>query len=79
MAARRGCRSATPARVPDLERADSVTVDPHKWFFQAYDIGGLVVRDGRHLGITFGGRSPEYYRGGEDPAARRPATTRRRA
>lgn len=52
-------------RVPDLERADSVTVDPHKWFFQAYDIGGLVVRDGRHLGITFGGRSPEYYRGGE--------------
>ena len=52
-------------RVPDLARADSVTVDPHKWFFQAYDIGGLVVRDGRHLGITFGGRSPEYYRGGE--------------
>ncbi len=53
------------ARVPDLERADSVTVDPHKWFFQAYDIGGLVVRDGGHLGVTFGGRSPEYYRGGE--------------
>ena len=36
-------------RVPDLERADSVTVDPHKWFFQAYDIGGLLVRDGAHL------------------------------
>ncbi len=52
-------------RVPDLERADSVTVDPHKWFFQAYDIGGLLVRDGRHLAATFGGRSPEYYRGGE--------------
>jgi len=52
-------------RVPDLERANSVTVDPHKWFFQAYDIGGLVVRDGHHLGVTFGGRSPEYYRGGE--------------
>ena len=31
-------------RVPGLERADSVTVDPHKWFFQAYDIGALVVR-----------------------------------
>jgi glutamate/tyrosine decarboxylase-like PLP-dependent enzyme len=42
-------------------------VDPHKWFFQAYDIGGLIVRDGRHLGIAFGGRSPEYYRGGETP------------
>ena len=36
-------------RVPGLERADSVTVDPHKWFFQAYDIGGLVVRDGALL------------------------------
>ncbi len=52
-------------RVPDLHRADSVTVDPHKWFFQAYDIGGLLVRDGSHLAATFGGRSPEYYRGGE--------------
>ena len=37
-------------RVTDLDRADSVTVDPHKWFFQAYDIGGLLVRDGAHLG-----------------------------
>ena len=52
-------------RVPDLHRADTVTVDPHKWFFQAYDIGGLVVRDGTQLAQTFGGRSPEYYRGGE--------------
>ena len=55
-------------RVTDLERADSVTVDPHKWLFQAYDIGGLLVRDGRHLIETFGGRAPEYYRGGETPA-----------
>ena len=54
-------------RVPDLHRADTVTVDPHKWFFQAYDIGGLVVRDGTQLAQTFGGRSPEYYRGGETP------------
>jgi len=52
-------------RVADLERASSVTVDPHKWLFQAYDIGGLVVRDGSGLGIAFGGRRPEYYRGGE--------------
>ena len=52
-------------RVRDLERADSVTVDPHKWFFQAYDIGGLLVRDGAHLAQVFGGRVPEYYRGGE--------------
>jgi aromatic-L-amino-acid/L-tryptophan decarboxylase len=52
-------------RVPELHRAHSVTVDPHKWFFQAYDIGGLLVRDGRALAAVFGGRAPEYYRGGE--------------
>ena len=54
-------------RLTDLERADSITVDPHKWFFQAYDIGGLLVRDGQGLAAVFGGRAPEYYRGGETP------------
>jgi glutamate/tyrosine decarboxylase-like PLP-dependent enzyme len=53
--------------VPGLALADSVTVDPHKWFFQAYDIGGLLVRDGRLLEQTFS-RRPEYYRGGGDTA-----------
>jgi aromatic-L-amino-acid/L-tryptophan decarboxylase len=48
-------------RVPGLDLADSVTVDPHKWFFQAYDIGGLVVRRREDLLRTFH-RSPEYYR-----------------
>lgn len=61
-AARLSARDAV--RVPGLELADSVTVDPHKWFFQAYDLGALVVRDGDHLRQTFD-RSPEYYRGGE--------------
>jgi aromatic-L-amino-acid decarboxylase len=56
-------------RVAGLELADSVTIDPHKWFYQAYDIGGLVVRDGGHLLRAFGGRRPEYYRGGEGPAS----------
>ncbi len=50
-----------PGRVPAIERADSITVDPHKWFFQAYDIGGLVVRRREDLHSTFT-RSPEYYR-----------------
>ena len=63
-AARLSARDA--ARVPGMELADSVTIDPHKWFFQAYDLGALVVRDGAHLHQTFD-RSPEYYRGG-DPA-----------
>ncbi len=56
-------------RVPGLELADSVTVDPHKWFFQAYDIGALVVRRRGDLLRTFH-RAPEYYasnRPGDDP------------
>jgi glutamate/tyrosine decarboxylase-like PLP-dependent enzyme len=48
------------ARVPGLELADSVTIDPHKWFFQAYDIGALLVRRRADLLATFS-RSPEYY------------------
>ena len=51
-------------RVADLDRAQSVTVDPHKWLFQAYDIGGLVVREGGWLTQAFGARRPEYYRAG---------------
>ena len=47
--------SKLAGRVPDLHRAHSVTVDPHKWFFQAYDIGGLLVRDGSHLGANVRG------------------------
>lgn len=54
-------------RVADLERAHSVTVDPHKWLFQAYDIGGLMVREGATLSQAFGGRKPEYYRAGHGP------------
>ena len=71
-AARLSTRDA--GRVPGLDLADSVTIDPHKWFFQAYDVGALVVRDGRHLRQAFD-RSPEYYRGGEAPGHR---TGRRR-
>ena len=60
------------ALIPALERADSVTIDPHKWFFQAYDIGALVVRDGSHLERAFGRRRPEYYRGGDAPVGAGP-------
>jgi aromatic-L-amino-acid/L-tryptophan decarboxylase len=48
-------------RVPDLERSDSITIDPHKWFFQAYDIGALLVKHRDDLQRTFH-REPEYYR-----------------
>jgi aromatic-L-amino-acid/L-tryptophan decarboxylase len=72
-AARLSARDAS--RVPGLELADSVTVDPHKWFFQAYDLGALVVRNGDHLRQTFD-RSPEYYRGGEAAQSNGPAQSR---
>jgi aromatic-L-amino-acid/L-tryptophan decarboxylase len=64
-------------RVPDLERAQSVTVDPHKWLFQAYDIGGLMVRERAVLGETFGGRRPEYYRAGLEPSLEAPSADER--
>jgi glutamate/tyrosine decarboxylase-like PLP-dependent enzyme len=48
-------------RVAGIELADSVTIDPHKWFFQAIDVGGLVVRRREDLHRTFV-RRPEYYR-----------------
>jgi glutamate/tyrosine decarboxylase-like PLP-dependent enzyme len=42
-----------------IERADSVTLDPHKWFAQTFEAGCLLVRDGQRLPVTFGNR-PDY-------------------
>jgi glutamate/tyrosine decarboxylase-like PLP-dependent enzyme len=42
-------------------RADSVTLDPHKWLAQPYEVGCVLVREGRLLAETFGMR-PEYMR-----------------
>ena len=36
-----------------LERADSITLDPHKWLFQPYELGCLLVRDADHLRHAF--------------------------
>ncbi|MGH7653982.1 MAG: pyridoxal phosphate-dependent decarboxylase family protein [Gemmatimonadaceae bacterium] len=36
-----------------LERADSVTLDPHKWLFQPYELGCLLVRDATVLQNAF--------------------------
>jgi len=47
--------------VRGLERADSITIDPHKWFYQPYDIGAVLVKRRTDLVDTFH-RSPEYYR-----------------
>ena len=36
-----------------IERADSVGLDAHKWFFQPYEAGALLVKDGRTLECAF--------------------------
>jgi glutamate/tyrosine decarboxylase-like PLP-dependent enzyme len=42
-----------------IGRADSITLDPHKWFGQTFETGCVLVRDGKMLARTFGMR-PEY-------------------
>jgi len=37
-----------------IERADSVGLDAHKWLFQPYEAGALMVKNVRHLEDAFG-------------------------
>ncbi len=41
------------ATLRGLDRADSITLDPHKTLFLPYGTGALLVRDGGHLAATF--------------------------
>ncbi len=36
-----------------IELADSVTLDPHKWLYQPYECGCVLVRDGSRLRAAF--------------------------
>jgi glutamate/tyrosine decarboxylase-like PLP-dependent enzyme len=36
-----------------IERADSLSLDPHKWLFQPFEIGCVLARDARLLKNTF--------------------------
>ena len=36
-----------------IERADSIVLDGHKWFFQPYEVGSLMVKDLRTLERVF--------------------------
>jgi aromatic-L-amino-acid/L-tryptophan decarboxylase len=42
-----------------LELADSITIDPHKWFYAPLDAGAVLVKDQRRLTASFGIR-PSY-------------------
>ena len=42
-----------------IELADSLTIDPHKWFFAPLDAGAILVREGRQLTASFG-MQPAY-------------------
>ncbi len=44
-----------------IEKADSLTIDPHKWLFQPYEIGCLLVKDHKWLSKTFS-EKPVYLR-----------------
>ncbi|MBC7810174.1 MAG: aminotransferase class I/II-fold pyridoxal phosphate-dependent enzyme, partial [Burkholderiales bacterium] len=49
------------ALLEGIGEADSVTIDPHKWLFQPYDMGCVLVKDPRHLRQTFR-LVPEYLK-----------------
>jgi aromatic-L-amino-acid decarboxylase len=58
-------------RLRGIERADSVTVDPHKWMFVPFECGALLVRGGGSVLRDAFDITPEYLsdeRGGSDVA-----------
>ena len=41
------------AALEGIDRADSINVDPHKWLFQPYEAGCILVRDAGALERAF--------------------------
>ena len=48
-----------PDRLKGIHLADSVTIDPHKWFYAPLDAGAVLVKDHDQLTRSFG-ISPPY-------------------
>jgi aromatic-L-amino-acid/L-tryptophan decarboxylase len=53
------------ARLAGIERADSITLDPHKSLFLPFGTGALLVRDRAHLEAAFG-EDADYLRDAVD-------------
>ncbi|HEX2272968.1 MAG TPA: aminotransferase class V-fold PLP-dependent enzyme [Acidimicrobiales bacterium] len=51
-------------RLHGIEEADSVTLDPHKWLYQPFECGCLLVREGRLLKEAFE-ITPDYLHDAE--------------
>lgn len=52
------------ALLQGIQRVDSLTMDPHKWLFQPYDAGCVLMKDRRYLRETFC-MVPEYLKDAE--------------
>jgi glutamate/tyrosine decarboxylase-like PLP-dependent enzyme len=59
-----------PGALAGLELADSVTIDPHKWFYAPVDAGAILVRAAERLTRSFGMRPP-YLTDEFDPRGER--------
>lgn len=53
-----------------LELTDSITIDPHKWFYAPLDAGAILVKDDRRLTASFG-MKPSYLTDELDPTNER--------
>jgi aromatic-L-amino-acid decarboxylase len=60
-------------KLTGLDRVDSLSLDPHKWLFQPFECGCVLVRDAAHLKSAFQ-LMPEYMRDvHRNPAEMNPA------
>ncbi len=60
----------SPRLLAGLEQADSITIDPHKWFYAPLDAGAILVRDESRLTASFGIK-PAYLTDELDPEGER--------
>jgi len=67
-----GCcfRGSGPCAIAGSKLADSITLDPHKWFFAPLDAGALLVKDESCLTRSFG-MKPSYLTDGFDRSSER--------